>query len=191
MKFGITFDYLCPFARNANEAVLNGIEQGKDWHPRYVAFSLAQAHTADDELDVWDKPAGKSGVLALQWGLAARDNFPDLFPAVHRALFAARHDDGKDINDESVIRDAVIASGADVDAIAGVVASGAPMQALAADHIEAAGEWSVFGVPTFLVDDHATFIRFMSRGDVDDLQRALDLLAWTDLNEFKRTTIPR
>jgi hypothetical protein len=49
----------------------------------------------------------------------------------------------------------------------------------------------VFGVPTFLVDDHATFVRFMSRGDVDDLSRTLDLLAWTNLNEFKRTVIPR
>ncbi|MCP3997804.1 MAG: DsbA family protein [bacterium] len=191
MKFGITFDYLCPFARNANEAVLNGMDQGKGWQPRYVAFSLAQAHTSEDEPDVWDEPAGKSGVLSLQWGLAARDNFPDVFAAVHRSLFAARHDEGKDINDESVIRESVAATGADVDAIAEIVASGTPMQALAADHIESVGEWNVFGVPTFLVDDHATFVRFMSRGDVADLQRTLDLLGWTDLNEFKRTTIPR
>ncbi len=191
MQFGITFDYLCPFARNANEAVLNGVDQGRDWQPRYVAFSLSQVHTPDEDPDVWDKPSGKSGVLALQWGLAARDYFPDVFPAVHRALFAARHDDGKDINDEAVIREAVAATGADVDGLSAIVASGAALEALAADHLEAAGEWDVFGVPTFLVDDHATFIRFMSRGDVDDLQRALDLLAWTDLNEFKRTRVPR
>ena len=191
MKFGITFDYLCPFARNAHEAVINGVDQVRDWQPRYVAFSLAQAHTAEDDPDVWDKPSGKSGVLALQWGLAARDSFPEHFSAVHRALFAARHDQGKDINDEAVIREAVAATGADVDAIAAAVATGAPLQALASDHIEAVGKWSVFGVPTFLVDDHATFIRFMSRGDVDDMQRALDLLRWTDLNEFKRTSLPR
>jgi len=191
MKFGITFDYLCPFARNANEAVLNGMDEGKGWQPRYVAFSLAQVHTGEDEPDVWDEPAGKSGILALQWGLAARDTFPDVFPAVHRALFAARHDEGKDVNDEAVIREAVAATGTDVEAMAEVVASGAPMQALAADHGESVGEWNVFGVPTFLADDHATFVRFMSRGDVADLQRTLDLLGWTDLNEFKRTTIPR
>ncbi|NNC75902.1 MAG: protein-disulfide isomerase [Acidimicrobiia bacterium] len=191
MHFGITFDYLCPFARNAAEAVLNGVEEGRDWQPRYVAFSLAQAHTAEDEPDVWDKSSGKSGVLALQWGLAARDSFPEIFPAVHRALFAARHDDGRDINDEAILRKAVTSAGADPDAIAAVVAIGSPKEALAADHMEAAGEWSVFGVPTFLAGDDATFVRFMSRGDVEDLQRVLDMLSWTNLNEFKRTTTPR
>jgi protein-disulfide isomerase-like protein with CxxC motif len=191
MHFGITFDYLCPFARNANEAVLNGIDAGKPWQPRYLAFSLAQAHTEEDEPDVWDKPTGKSGVLALQWGIAVRDDFPEHFAATHRGLFAARHDDGLDINDERVIRQAVTTAGADADAVARIVASRTPMKTLAAEHMEAVADWQVFGVPTFIVDDHATFIRFMSRGDVDDLGRALDLLTWTDLNEFKRTTIPR
>lgn len=191
MKFGITFDYLCPFARNAGEAVLNGLDEGRDWEPRHVAFSLAQAHVEDGKPDVWDEPGDKPGVLALQWGIAARDHFPEVFPAVHRALFAARHDRGKDIKNEAVIHDAVRGAGADAEAIATVVESGAPLETLAAEHTEAVAEWQVFGVPTFLVDDHATFIRFMSRGDVDDLQRALDLLAWTDLNEFKRTSIPR
>lgn len=191
MKFGITFDYLCPFARNANEAVLNGMAAGRDWEPRYVPFSLAQVHIEDGDPAVWDKPSGKSGVLALQWGVAARDHFPDMFPAVHRALFAARHDQGSDIGSEAIIREAVTTAGADADAIAEVVATGTPLATLAAEHAAAVEGWQVFGVPTFLVDDHATFIRFMSRGDVDDLQRALDLLAWTDLNEFKRTAVPR
>lgn len=170
MQFGITFDYLCPFARNACETVLGGVDKGRDWQPRFVAFSLTQVHTADDESDVWDEPEGKSGVLALQWGLSTRDHFPDAFPAVHRALFAARHDHGKDIRDEAVVSEAVATAGADTDAVS---------------------QRNVFGVPSFLVDDHATFIRFMSRGDVEDLQRALDLMCWTNLNEFKRTRIPR
>jgi hypothetical protein len=46
-------------------------------------------------------------------------------------------------------------------------------------------------VPTFIDGDEAVFIRFMERGRVDDLERALDLLGWNRLNEFKRTTIPR
>ena len=49
MQFGITFDYLCPFARNAAEAVLNGVAEGRDWQPRYRGFSLAQVHTGDGE----------------------------------------------------------------------------------------------------------------------------------------------
>ena len=39
--------------------------------------------------------------------------------------------------------------------------------------------------------DEAVFIRFMERGRVDDLERSLDLLDWTRLNEFKRTKLPR
>ena len=34
-------------------------------------------------------------------------------------------------------------------------------------------------------------MRFMSRSDVDDLDKALTMLDWQDLNEFKRTVAPR
>ena len=191
MRFGITFDYLCPFTRNANEAVMNGVEAGKDWQPRYMAFSLVQVHLTEGEPNVWDQPGDRPGVLALQWGIAARDHLPDSFPTAHRALFSARHDHGKDITDETVIRGALDAAGIDTDALAAVVATGAPLEALADEHTEAVDQWQVFGVPTFLCDDHATFVRFMNRGDVDDLELALGLLPRTGLNEFKRTTVPQ
>jgi hypothetical protein len=57
--------------------------------------------------------------------------------------------------------------------------------------MEAVERWAVFGVPTFCEGDEAVFIRFMERGRGDDVQRALDLLEWTRLNEFKRTRVPR
>jgi protein-disulfide isomerase-like protein with CxxC motif len=191
MKFGITFDYLCPFARNAHEAVLGGLEAGREWTVRFHPFSLAQVHVADDEPDVWHRDEPASGVLALQWGLAARDHHPEVFRAVHRELFAARHDHGEDIRDEAVLRRAVQRAGADPDAIAATVAGGSPLAVLEEEHLEAVAQWSVFGVPTFIADEVATFVRFMSRGDVEDLDRALDLLSWHDLNEFKRTELPR
>ena len=37
----------------------------------------------------------------------------------------------------------------------------------------------------------AAFVRFMERGRVDDLERVLEMLAWTNLNEFKRPRLPR
>lgn len=191
MDYAVTFDYLCPFARNASEAVLNGIDAGRDWNARFHAFSLAQAHVDEGGADVWDLPEPQSGVLALQWGIAARDFHPEVFPAVHREIFAARHDHGEDIKDEAVIRRAVERAGGDADAIAATVATGKPLAMLADEHQEAVDRWRVFGVPTFITGDTATFIRFMSRGDVEDLDRALDLLAWTDMNEFKRTRIPK
>ena len=190
MRFEITFDYLCPFARNANEAVVEGFSRGRDWDVAFRPFSLAQVHVENDEPDVFADVTAP-GILALQWGVAVRDADPDRFPAAHVALFAARHDHGLDITDEAVIRAAVAETGVDVDAIADFVASGTPAKTLEAEHVEAVERWQVFGVPTFIQGDTATFIRFMSRGDVEDLDRALEMLDWHDMNEFKRTVVPR
>ncbi len=90
-----------------------------------------------------------------------------------------------------MIRSAVADSGVDVDAIADLVASGTSAKTLEAEHVEAVERWQVFGVPTFIQDDVATFMRFMSRGDVEGLDRALTMLDWQDMNEFKRTVAPR
>ena len=56
----------------------------------------------------------------------------------------------------------------------------------------------MFGVPTFVAGDQAVFVRVMHRPGEDregarrTIERVLDLLSgWVDLNEFKRTTIPR
>ena len=65
------------------------------------------------------------------------------------------------------------------------------MKTLAAEHTEAVDRWSVFGVPTYIEGEEAVFVRFMERGRVDDLERMLELLEFTRLNEFKRTRIPR
>jgi hypothetical protein len=65
------------------------------------------------------------------------------------------------------------------------------MKTLEAEHSDAVDRHRVFGVPTFIEGDEAVFIRFMERGRVDDLERALDLVEWTRLNEFKRTQVPR
>lgn len=190
MQFEITFDYLCPFARNANEAVINGVSSGRDWKVNFRPFSLSQVHIDDGDPDVFDDTSS-SGVLALHWGLAIRDSDSERFPAAHIALFAARHDDGADINDESVIRSALADTGVDLEEVARIVASGSPAKTLAEEHTEAVDRWRVFGVPTFIMDGVATFIRLMDRGVIEDVDRTLELLDWQGMNEFKRTVIPR
>lgn len=190
MEFSITFDYLCPFARNVCEALLTGSEQGRDWQVNYQPFSLAQAHVEPGQKDVWDRLEPASGVLALQWGLAVRDELPELFPAVHRALFAARHDRGRDINDAEVLATIVAETGADPQQIAAVVESGRPLQTLAAEHTELVDRWAVFGASTFVWGEEAVFVRLMKRNHVEDVSRIVELLSWTNLNEFKRTKVP-
>jgi hypothetical protein len=162
-----------------------------DW--RFLAFSLDQAHAEDGETPVWERPPLErgTGVLSLQWGLAIRDGFNDLFFDFHLAMFGARFDEGLKIGKEEVVRDVAAGVGLDVDAVAAEVASGRPLETLAAEHTEAVDRWAMFGVPTFCEGDEAVFVRFMERDRVDDLERMLDLLAWDRLNEFKRTQIAR
>jgi predicted DsbA family dithiol-disulfide isomerase len=191
MDFELTFDYLCPFARNACEAVLAALDEDIDINPRFRPFSLTQVHVEVGGRPVWDEPDGKSGLLALQWGVAAREHQPEVFAAAHRALFAARHDLGLDIGDPGVVREAVGSAGADVELIAEAVASGTPLKLIADEHTEAVERWGVFGVPTFIVGDEAVYVRLMERSRVDDLDRVLGMIEWTRLNEFKRTRIPR
>jgi protein-disulfide isomerase len=191
----VTFDYRCPFARNANEAVVAAQRAGAlpDIEWRYLAFSLDEAHLQEGDPPVWDQApeAWGSGVLALLYGIAVRDTFPDQFLDAHVALFAARHDQGRRIDDEAVLRDVVTSVGLDADAVADEAWSGRPLKTLQTEHTQAVDEWDVFGVPTFVDGDEAVFVRFMDRGHVDDLERMIGLLDWTNLNEFKRTRLPR
>ena len=188
----VTFDYLCPFARNAHEAVVAALRDGSDLDVHFHPFSLEQAHVEEGQPPVWETPVAelRRGVRALAYGLAVRDEFPESFFDFHLAAFGARHDAGQKF-EADVLDDVVASVGLDVDAVHKVLDTGRPLEALAAEHTEAVDRWSVFGVPTFISGDEAVFIRFMERGRVDDLERALDLLDWNRLNEFKRTTIAR
>jgi hypothetical protein len=62
---------------------------------------------------------------------------------------------------------------------------------LAEEHTEGVKRHSMFGVPTFVVGQRAVFVRFMDRKNPSDIDRVLDLMEWSDLNEFKQTSIPR
>ncbi len=196
-QFTVTYDYLCPFARIANEIVLRAQEAGAGHDVSFRPFSLTQVHTEEGERPVWQTDPRPSGVAALEWGLAVRDEFPEAFPAAHLALFSARHDQGRDINDLEVVRGAVASVGLDPDEVAKVVAGGQPAKTLATEHTWAVDEHRAFGVPTFVLDDRAVFIRLMERGtDPREARATLDRLldtftGWPELNELKATRIPR
>jgi predicted DsbA family dithiol-disulfide isomerase len=193
-SFAITYDYLCPFARIANEAVIEAIEDGVDWDVTFHPFSLSQVHIDEGSSSVWDRPLGAEGTRGTRahaWALAVTELAPDRFLAFHKELFAARHDRADDVDDEGVLRAVASTSGVDGDAVAAAVASGGPLARLGESHTEAVRQWSVFGVPTFIKNGTAVFVRLMERHRVDDVERVLDLLDWSRLNEYKHTTIPR
>ena len=197
-RFAVTHDYLCPFARNAAEVVVRALEAGAPLDVGFRAFSLSQIHLEEGAPPVRQPGAEPaSGVLALQWGLAVRDKLPERFPAVHLALFAARHDQGRDINDPEVLAEAVASAGVDPDEVEKLVAGGRPAAALADDHTWAVDTSRVFGVPTFVTPGRAVFVRLMDRPATPEaarftLERVLAMVEdWPDLNEFKATAVPR
>jgi 2-hydroxychromene-2-carboxylate isomerase len=196
-SFAVTWDYRCPFARNAHEHLVEALESGADWDVTFVPFSLGQVHVKEGEPDVWDVPDGDTGLLALRAGTVVRDKFPERFLAAHRALFALRHDEGGLLQDEQAVRRTLEGVEVDADAVFDEIASGRAMDRVREEHTAYAASHSVWGVPTFIQGDQAVFVRLMHRphGDAElatsTIERVVDLLGWPELNEFKHTSIPR
>ena len=172
-------------------------DAGDEWAVRWIPFSLNQTKVAEGETDVWDDPEMASTRMAVEVGIAVRDHWPERFAGVHRALFAARHDEGLDIRDHDVVAEVLTAQGLDADEVFNDVLGCAPRDAFRAEHQAVVEEHKVFGVPTVIADGQAVFIRLVDRpgGDPakarDTVERCLDLVTgWPNLNEFKHTTIP-
>ena len=196
--FTATWDYRCPFARNAHEHLIAGLRDGADWDVRFVPFSLGQVHVAEGEPDVWLRPESDSGLLALQVAVVVRDRFPDRFLDVHEALFALRHDEGRHLEDEAEVRRVLTGQGVDADSVFAEVATGAALTTVRDEHTAAADDHDVWGVPTFVQGDEAVFVRLMTRprGDAELARRTIDRLVdllggFPELNEFKHTSLKR
>jgi len=211
ISFAVTWDYRCPFARNAHEHLLTALDagaatdadgtdgsDGTDWDVRFSAFSLDQAHIEEGRAAVWDEPDRYPGLLVNLAGVVVRDRLPEQFHSVHRALFSARHDRALDLRDRDVLTEALDDAGVDAGSVLAEVDAGWPLKTLKTEHTNAAERLDVFGVPTFILGDRAVFVRLLDRpGDdaekaASTINRILDLLGtWPDLNEFKYTSIPR
>jgi hypothetical protein len=196
--FAVTWDYRCPFARNAHEHIVTALRDGADWDVTFLPFSLSQGHVPEGGTPVWDDPAKATDLMALAAGVVVRDQYPDQFGAVHEALFAARHDQALDLRQADVVAGVLDRAGVPGAAVLAEVGGGGPIDEIRRSHTRAVSEWEVFGVPTFVVDDRAVFVRLMSRprGDAALARRTIEGIvqlfdAQPDLNEFKYTTLSR
>jgi hypothetical protein len=195
-SFAVTWDYRCPFARNAHEHLAVALANGADWDVTFLPFSLSQAHVPEGGAPVWDDPDKAADLLALAAGVVVRDQYPAQFLDAHIALFSARHDEGLDLRNSDVVASVLERAGVPGDKVVAEVATGAAIQDIRRAHEHAAGQLDVFGVPTFIVGDDAVFVRLMSRpaGDAAlarrTMQGVLDLFeTMPDLNEFKYTKL--
>lgn len=197
-SFSVTWDYLCPFARNVHEHLATALRAGADWDVHFRYFSLAQAHVPDGGTPVWDEPLAKPGVLAALAALVVRERDPGHFLDAHMALYSARHDHTLDLRERQVVVGALDAAGLDGAGIVGEATSAWVVERARAEHEESVQKWDVFGVPTFISGDKAVFVRLMNRPEGDakvaetSIERVLDILDnFTELNEYKFTKIPR
>jgi protein-disulfide isomerase len=195
-SFAVTYDYRCPFARNAHEHVVEALRAGADWEVDFVPFSLSQIHDEEGDVPVWEDADRESDLLALEASVAVAELFPDRFLDVHEALFAARHDDAKDLRDREVVEDVLNSAGVNGRAVLERLSDGSIRSEVRKQHESAANEHSVFGVPTFIVGDNAAFVRLMARPKGDGelarrtIERLLDLIgSHTEINEVKHTTV--
>ena|ERR1700722_9296490 len=196
-SFGVTYDYRCPFARNAHEYIVAALRAGADWEVDFVPFSLSRIHDEEGDVPVWDDARRASDLLALEASVVVAEQHPDRFLDVHEALFAARHDHARDLRDREVVLDVLNSCGVDGKAVLEQLADGSAHSEVQKRHEAAADEHQVFGVPTFIKGPHAAFVRLMGRpkGDgqlaTETIDRLLDLIdGHPDINEIKHTTVP-
>ncbi|MEY2627268.1 MAG: hypothetical protein RJB08_1027 [Actinomycetota bacterium] len=195
--FGLTWDYRCPYGRIAHNHVVTGLLHGADWNVDFLPFCLGQSHVEEGMPPIWDTPQLDSGLFALQVGIAARDADPEKFLPFHMATFEYRHTRAGNLNDRTAIASMLTDAGFDPDAIFATVETGAPLATIAREHMQYVNSHDVWGVPTFIVNDKAVFVRLLqtANGDgkiaIDTVNRILDNIDWPILNEFKHTSVPQ
>ena len=196
-SFAITWDYRCPYARIAHDHIVTGLRAGADWDVTFLPFSLGQSHVEDGMPDVWDDPESDSGLLALQVGVAVRNEQPHAFVELHHALFEFRHNNNGNLRDRAALSLILQGCGLNPTAVFAEVDSGRPLAVIKEEHTRYARTHEVWGVPVFVVGDNAVFVRLLDRAEGDEalaqhtIERILDLMEWSNLNEFKHTSVPR
>ena len=196
-SFDLSFDYRCPFAKNIHLHVITALRAGADFDVNFAPWSLSQGSRAEGAPDVWNDPAYDADLLSLAAAVSVRDHQSEYFLDAHEAMFRARHDRAIRLVTLDEISNVLAPLGVDMAKVAADVASRRPHDVIAASHKEF-DRFEAFGVPTFVVNDDATFVRYMSEPDDDpatSVELITSLLAMMTnraaLNEFKHTQLPR
>jgi hypothetical protein len=196
LRFALTYDYLCPFARNANEHVVTGLRTGAPWDVTFIPFSLTQAKAAESGEIRWDpsQVLRRSGGLALSVAEVVRVRDPERFLDVHLELFALRHDRGEDLRDPSRVAEALGRAGVE-PALVDAAADGVDMLRRGHEDMVAREVW---GVPTFVGARRAVFVRLLDRAGDDptlSVSRVSDIVRLLEsepmLHEFKQVDLPQ
>jgi DSBA-like thioredoxin domain len=193
--FLLSYDYRCPFAKIIHLHVVEALRAGANFDVTFVPWTMSQGYRDEGAPDVWDDPESDSQLLSLAVSTSVQTLMPERFLDVHEALFRARHDRAVRLVSQCEITTALEGLDLDLSAIFDDVASRRPHKVI--------GEWfreferyEAFGVPTFVIDGDATFVRYMNP-PTDDPQASIALIEslvtlmsdQSALNEFKHTKV--
>ena len=193
----VSYDYRCPFAKNIHLHLVAALRHGTQFAVTFAPWTMSQGHKEESEPDVWDDPSRDAEHLALAVSVSVRDEQPEHFLGVHEAFYRARHERGQRLVEWDQIVEILRPLHVDVERVSADVASRRPHRVLADTYREFAG-YEAFGVPTFVVNGDATFVRYMdpptddSSASVALLEQLYGLMTTsTALNEFKHTRVAR
>ncbi|MHB8379432.1 MAG: DsbA family protein [Acidimicrobiales bacterium] len=195
-SFQLSYDYRCPFAKNIHLHVVTALRAGADFDVTFVPWTMSQGYKASGAPDVWDDPARDEELLALAVSTSIRDFQPEFFFDAHEALFRARHERAIRLVTANEISDVLLSTGVDLIQIFDDVDSRRPHKVIGESFREF-DRYDAFGVPTFVVGNDATFVRYMNspsddaRASITLIESLLSLMSsQSDLNEFKHTKVP-
>ena len=193
--FQLSYDYRCPFAKNIHLHVVTALRAGADFDVTFVPWTMSQGYRVDGAPDAWDDPARDAEHLALAVSTSIRDLMPERFLDAHEALFRARHERAIRLVNEREITEALDGLQLDLKPIFEDVASHRPHKVIGESFREFE-RYEAFGVPTFVVDGDATFVRYMNPPTDDPMasiaviESLISLMSnESALNEFKHTKV--
>ena len=137
-SFAVTWDYRCPFARNAHEHLLDGLADGADWDVTFVPFSLGQVHVEEGETPIWDRPDEDTGLLALQAGTVVRDTAPEAFPTCTTTCSPPATTTASTCGTRTSSREVLTRHGVDADAVFAAIDDGGALDTVRKEHEAAA-----------------------------------------------------
>jgi hypothetical protein len=194
--FDLSYDYRCPFAKNIHLHVVTALRAGADFDVTFVPWTMSQGYKADGAPDVWDDPARDPELLSLAVSTSIRDLQPESFLDAHEALFRARHERAIRLVTREEISEALSSTGVDLAAVFDDLDTRRPHKVIGESFREFE-RYEAFGVPTFVVNGDATFVRYMTVPSEDEaasvalIDSLLTLMSvQSDLNEFKHTKVP-
>ena len=194
-NFDVSYDYRCPFAKNIHLHLVTALRAGADFEVNFVPWTMSQGYKEDGAPDVWNDPSRDGELLALAASTSIRDQQPELFLAAHEALFRARHERAIRLVTMEEIEGVLSPLGVDVRMVRDDVATRRPHQVIGTSFAQFE-RYEAFGVPTFVVNGDATFVRYMT-GPGDNPEASIKMLdslvtlmeLEPELNEFKHTRV--